>query len=315
MHDIRDFLQSMSSEIEMEYKRIQKRALEDPGTAGDQGEENWAAILRRWLPPTYQVVTKGRIINHEGVTSPQVDVLILQPSYPRGFTNTKLYFAGGVAGAFECKLTLKAEHITKTASTAAEISRMQIKRTGTPYKELYNPIVYGLLAHSHSWKGKHSQPQENIQTPLIYSLYDIVEHPKDMLDFLCVADFATWVSFKEPRSEEKTKESIFASYFPFAEREGSQNVQVAPLGALIYQLLVRLAWEDPQIRGFAHYLSLAQLFEGIFWGGQPALARHWEYEIYSEEVRAKIVAPTDQDYDILDPRNMWNEWRTGRGFP
>jgi hypothetical protein len=32
-----------------EYDRIQKRATEDPGTAGDQGEENWATLLRNWL--------------------------------------------------------------------------------------------------------------------------------------------------------------------------------------------------------------------------------------------------------------------------
>lgn len=65
-----------------EYARIQKRASEDPGTAGDQGEENWAELLRGWLPRTYEVVTKGRIISQDGHTSPQVDVLVSKECLP-----------------------------------------------------------------------------------------------------------------------------------------------------------------------------------------------------------------------------------------
>ena len=49
-HDLYDFMQQISNEMAAEYDRIQKRATEDPGTAGDQGEENWAELLRGWLP-------------------------------------------------------------------------------------------------------------------------------------------------------------------------------------------------------------------------------------------------------------------------
>jgi len=72
-----------------EYDRIQKRATEDPETAGDQGEENWATLLRQWLP-----------------------------SYPQILLDKKLYLAGGVAVAFECKTTLKAAHVKATDETA-----------------------------------------------------------------------------------------------------------------------------------------------------------------------------------------------------
>ena len=60
-HDLYEFMQQNSVEMAAEYERIQMRATEDPGTAGDQGEENWAELLRDWLPRTYEVVTKGRI--------------------------------------------------------------------------------------------------------------------------------------------------------------------------------------------------------------------------------------------------------------
>ena len=45
-HDLYDFMQQVSDEMSTEYHRIQRRAAEDPGTAGDQGEENWAGMLR-----------------------------------------------------------------------------------------------------------------------------------------------------------------------------------------------------------------------------------------------------------------------------
>ena len=106
-HDLVNFMQALTREMDAEYQRIQKRASEDPGTAGDQGEENWAEVLRLWLPPTYQVVTKGRIISQQDTPpSPQVDVLVLKPTYPKGLLNKKLYLAAGVEAAFECKITL-----------------------------------------------------------------------------------------------------------------------------------------------------------------------------------------------------------------
>jgi tetratricopeptide (TPR) repeat protein len=77
-HDLYDFIRQISAEMCAEYNRIQMRATEDPGTAGDQGEENWAELLREWLPRSFEVVTKGRIISQEGETSPQIDVLVLK---------------------------------------------------------------------------------------------------------------------------------------------------------------------------------------------------------------------------------------------
>ena len=107
-HDLHDFMRQISAEMSAEYNRIQKRATEDPGNAGDQGEQNWAELLRDWLPRNYEVVTRGRIISQEGATSPQIDVLVLDGTYPKKLLNNKLYLAVGVAAAFECKVTLKA---------------------------------------------------------------------------------------------------------------------------------------------------------------------------------------------------------------
>src|SRR5258707_793855 len=81
-HELADFILSCSQDLRREYERIRRRAWEDPGTAGDEGEENWATLLRQWLPATYHVVTKGRILDVTGSASPQVDVIVLRPEYP-----------------------------------------------------------------------------------------------------------------------------------------------------------------------------------------------------------------------------------------
>ena len=193
-HDLYDFMRQISAEMSAEYNRIQMRATEDPGTAGDQGEENWADLLRGWLPRTYEVVTKGRIISQDGETSPQIDVLVLNGAYPKKLLNKKLYLAAGVAAAFECKTTLKGCHVAEAVKNCAKIKSLYPKRTGTPYRELHSPLVYGLLAHSHAWKDKNSTPEQNIEQTLYNEDTQHVTHPRLQLDLLCVADLAAWTS-------------------------------------------------------------------------------------------------------------------------
>lgn len=195
-HDLYNFMRQISDEMAAEYNRIRKRTTEDPGTAGDQGEENWAELLRGWLPSTYKIVTKGRIISQDGRTSPQVDVLVLKDVYPEKLLNKKLYLAAGVAAAFECKTTLTAADIEKTVKNCVKIKDLYPVREGTPYKELHTSIVYGLLAHSHSWQRENSTPENNIERKLRESDASYVLHPRQTLDLLCVANFGTWVSGK-----------------------------------------------------------------------------------------------------------------------
>ena len=104
--DLVEFFRQNSIEMMADYERIRNRSHEDPGTAGDQGEENWAELLRDWLSPAYQIVTKGRILGATGIASPQIDVIVLKAVYPKRLLSKKLFLADGVAAAFECKNTL-----------------------------------------------------------------------------------------------------------------------------------------------------------------------------------------------------------------
>ncbi|MDE0689236.1 MAG: hypothetical protein OXI61_13780 [Candidatus Poribacteria bacterium] len=288
-HDLYDFMRQLQNDMAAEYNRIQKRATEDPGTAGDQGEENWAELLRGWLPRTYEVVTKGRIIGIDGCPSPQVDVLVLKNVYPKSLLKKKLFLAAGVAAAFECKTTLKSEHIEKAVETCVKIKNLYPVREGTPYKELHAPIVYGLLAHSHSWKGDNSTPEDNIQQKLIMSDDCHVSHPRQGLDLLCVADLATWTFSKvtflsqlSPQDPNKVLQDaeMITTYTRWTAGDDIQVEDFTSIGVLISNLSKRLAWEDSTLRDLADYyhdIKLTSTGSGI--------QRRWQAKlIYSSEV-------------------------------
>lgn len=296
-----------------EYDRIQKRATEDPGTAGDQGEENWAELLRDWLPTTYKVETKGRVISQEGITSPQIDVLVLKASYPRKLLSKKVYLAAGVAAAFECKVTLKAEHIVEAVENCAKIKSLFPAREGTPYKELHSPIVYGILAHSHSWKGAQSTPFENIEDKLIEEDQRHIDHPRKLLDLVCVADLAAWTSsittFLGPRQLDDWEKmaplygpsgSAVTSYIGYSKAQESQVSHFTPVGVFISHLSQKLAWEDPEYRPLADYYRITNIS-----GSGQGRMRMWTSSIYSEAIRARVES------GALKNGVFWDEWSVG----
>lgn len=310
-HDLFDFMRKLSEEMAAEYQRIQKRATEDPGTAGDQGEENWAELLRDWLPHSYEVVTKGRIISEQGETSPQVDVLVLTGSYPRKLLNKKLYLAAGVAAAFECKTTLKASHIKKAVENCTKIKGLYPARSGTPYRELYAPLVYGLLAHSHSWKAGRSTPAQNIEERLAESDADLVAHPRLQLDMLCVADLSAWrstaMSFVDAQQGQSVdffglRGSAQTAYLSDSVYGQPLSGHSSPAGVLISYLTRRLAWEEPSLRSIAEYYRVVDLA-----GPGGGLLRAWPTSIYSDAVRHALESRSEL------PGDPWNEW--GFTFP
>ena len=261
IHDLYDFMSQAGEEMSAEYQRIRKRVTEDAGTAGDQGEENWADLLRNWLPPTYQVVTKGKIIFEDGRTTPQVDVIVLKDIYPKKLLFKKHYLAGGVAAAFECKSTLRAFHINNAVRTCNVLKNHFPTREGTPYRELHAPILYGLLSHSHSWKSKNSRPVSNITRKLDES--DILHgaDPRHSLDLLCVADLGTWGSSKitlagQPANRNGTARSAYAGS---GIGNDTNKARFTPIGSFISSLIMKLAREDPRLRDIADYYRLTGL--------------------------------------------------------
>jgi hypothetical protein len=256
LHDLAVLLQQAADEIASEYARIRVRTREDPGTAGDQGEENWAELLRRWLPATYHVVTKGRVIGVDGTASPQVDVLVLSPAYPRGLLRTKLYVASGVLAAFECKTTLRVTHIKKITETATAIG--SINRQVEP---LAHNIIFGILAHDHAAGSKRVPPEEALGDALYEADAALVENPLDSIDLVCVASLGTWVLLRGFLGDEKEiLHSMLMGPVDSWMREGG-DLQTSPnaIARFLTGLLPRLGPADPAIEPIARYFSKAGL--------------------------------------------------------
>ena len=307
-HELHDFVAASQRRMHEAYNRIQKRATEDPGTAGDQAEENWAELLREWLPPYFKVVTKGRILAPSGFASSQVDVLVLMPSYPVGLLSQKLYMAAGVAAAFECKTTLKADHIRSAMQTSAEIQRAMPKRDGSPYKEVNSPLVFGLLAHSHSWKGHNSKPLENVGKTLFESDLEFVKHPREAMDVVCVADLGTWsltkmnyVSpqrFPTPELASMYGGRASSGYICHGPNMERQEAYFSPLGTLFSSLYHKLAWMFADMRNLDMYFRQVNMM-----GSGEGVTRYWDLSIYSEKIREKIVAE-----GCRNPGEQFDEW-------
>jgi len=310
-HDIHDFLKSAQKDIENEYKRICKRAIEDPGTAGDQGEENWARLLKNWLPSYFHIVTKGRILTESGYASPQIDVLVLHPPYPQVLLDKKLYLAGGVAAAFECKTTMKASHVKEAVKTAAEIRKNLPHQSGSPYIELNSSIIYGLLAHSHSWKGESSKPIENIENTLWEADSENVDHPIQNLDFITVSDLATWQTMKTTYLSPKLPfykgeiEKIYgkdgsgtSSYVCAAIGTERQEEYFSPIGVLLAGLFSKFAWTFKDMRGLDSYFRKVNMM-----GSGQGRMRLWPLSIYSEGIRQRVYNGQ------LSNGGLYDEWR------
>lgn len=328
-HELFDFLRQSSASIQDEYDRITKRSREDPGTSGDEGEENWRELFSHWLPHTYQVVTKGRVIFHNGQASPHVDVLVLSPEYPQGLIKAgkKLYLAGGVVAAFECKLTLRQADIAKAYENARALSDGLPRRLGSPYRELHRPFIYGLLAHSHGWKSEGSRPEQNVTDALTVHL-NALEHPRQMLDLVCVSDLGTWTSMRAltPGHHDlgqngmmtwRTPENrpVYAGYGLHRKAEHlDPETPFTNVAAMVVDVLTRIARSRPELRAVVDYFCAVP---GLA-GNSRGVARTWPETILSKAVQEELARIDLQPPPALplvhDDEGPWSEWRSGLGW-
>jgi hypothetical protein len=302
-HELVAFLEEASQTMAAEYERIRRRAVSDPGTAGDEGEENWRELLEDWLPRELAVVTKGRILSHDGRTSPQVDVLVLRPGYPKTLQGKKTYLAAGVLAAFECKLTLRTEHIAAAAETARAVRNLIRPRNGTPYGELHSPIIFGLLAHSTALR---RSPLLQIDAALAHAL-GADSHPRETLDAVCVANLGLWFGssmvtrplpshlLNTPmadayRAKFGPPDQVVVTNFYMRWHGGQPDDPVAPpppLYLLFERLIKRIAYEMELYRPVADYWR-----ETARGGAISIASRRWPQSILSGEAGDGVAQGT-----------------------
>jgi len=314
-HDLHDFMSQLSVKMDAEYARIRKSSKHDAGTAGDEAEESWADLLRDWLPAAYQVVTHGQLLDSRGNLSPQIDVLVLKPSYPPSMHTKKKYLLAGVAAAFECKLTLRKSDLKSALENIATIKRMVPSASGTPYRELLTAPICGLLAHSHQIRRpkRGAATQAAVVSHLIHAAdATAVQHPREMIDLVCVPGLATWVATKQPLSdrEEELDPAIRSTLDPAGtpttaylchagdpEYPAGPDTPFSPLGVFLTELLVKLAWEDSSLRDIAGYFVDVE-----FSASADAMSRSWPRSIYSQALHKELTLKR------LVDELAWNEW-------
>jgi hypothetical protein len=286
------WFRKLGREIKEEYDRLHQAALKDPQRAGHGGEGTWVSVLKEWLPPTYQVVTRKYVVPEVGADMFEMDIIVLHPSYPEPLRSREEILAGGVAAAFSVKLTLDASGIRDGVERAVALRRALKPRYGTPREEITAPFPVCLLAHSHNWKAPNSTPTVNIVNQLWSLDSELVEHPRESLDYLCVADLGLWSAVRVPylppnavqynpiASERQRAEG--AAYTVINQTDPSQTFTA--VASLIAHLLVRLSYSDPTLRPLADNLRLT----GTLGEGSGA-TRIWNLDrVFADDVREQL---------------------------
>jgi hypothetical protein len=282
------WFRELGQKIGEDYARLHRIAQEDVQRTGHEGEATWVNVLEHWLPPAYKVVTRKYIVPEIGNEEFETDIVVLNPSYPTRLHTDTHILAGGVAAAFSVKLTLDASGIRDGVKKAIALRRALNPRIGSPRDEVASHYPVGLLAHSHVWKLPGSTPAENISNSLWSLDQQLVRHPRESLDYLCVSDLATWTTSRLPwmppahvptlpGNEIQKKEG--AMYTTIMRTHPGEGFNA--LASLIGHLYIRLSYFDRTLLPLADNLRATGTL-----GGGGGLTRIWNLgDVYSDEVR------------------------------
>jgi hypothetical protein len=302
-----EWLAKWSRELAEEYERLHAGAAEDPQRSGHGGEASWLRLLQEWLPPAYAVGTRKYIVPEDGNDTFETDLVIFNPAYPQRLREREEVLAGGVAAAFSVKLTLDAGGLRDGVDRGARLKRSMKPRLGTPRDELLGPFAFGVLAHSHGWNQPSSTPRENLERNLVELSADLVHHPREQLDFVCVANLTTVTTTRlvwlpsDTTGQQGGSVRTDAGDVLTGMGVADEADLPGPLAVFISALIMRLAYFDPSIEPFANALRLTGTF-----GAARGQGRRWRTaDVYSELVRKALP---DRALAVLPPVGGTDPW-------
>jgi hypothetical protein len=237
------------------------------------------------------VVTRKYVIPETGTRKFETDIVVLHPSYPEPLASRSDILVGGVAAAFSVKLTLDAAGIRDGVQRAVDLRRSLQKRYGTARDEMIAPFPVGLLAHSHSWKAGGSSPDQNVEQNLWMLDNELVSHPRESLDYLCVADLGLWTNMRIPYLP--NFEITTTATGTVMQRGGKALTTIGKtrrgetftaVASLVAHLLGRLSYIDPTLRPLADNLRATGTI-----GESRGSTREWNLsDVFSELVRNQL---------------------------
>lgn len=217
--DVPSFAQAIQQSLLADLQAASK--IRHPTTQGDEGEAAWRKFLAGYLPKRY-AIRSGQILDSNGKTSEQIDVIIYDPHYtPVWFPQPEHAYvlAEAVYAVFEVKPTLDKAHLDYAADKAASVRALH--RTSAPvlhsdgprHPKPPFPIVAGLLTRESTWTGDAGAHLQRL----------LPEHAgNELLNFGIALD------------------SLAFEFVPGAEEEFTVMRGNTALVQLLYRLLARL---------------------------------------------------------------------------
>lgn len=160
--DGKGFLRS-AFDAEQEVLRVKLKlsteSITHSGLMGEVNEQHFIDVLRKYLPKRY-AVDSAIVIDSNGATSDQIDIVIYDPQYTPTLLdqhNHRFVPAESVYAVFEVKPTINKGYLEYAASKANSVRVLE--RTSAPIthvggepiiKELF-PILSGIVATTIDW--------------------------------------------------------------------------------------------------------------------------------------------------------------------
>jgi hypothetical protein len=138
---------------------LSSRSITHDGLMGEVGEQHFIDVLRKYLPQRYEI-SQGIVIDSNGLTSDQIDIVIFDHQYTPTLLDQKAHRFIPVEAVYcilEVKPTLNKQYLEYAAEKAESVRRLErtsvaISHAGGEYppKNLF-PIIGGVVANNVDW--------------------------------------------------------------------------------------------------------------------------------------------------------------------
>lgn len=129
------------------------------GVMGEVNELHFIEVLRKYLPNRY-AVAQGIVVDSNGATSDQIDIIIFDPQYTPTLLDQQSHRfvpAEAVYGVLEVKPAISKQYLEYAGDKAASVRRLE--RTSVPIRhaggefppKVLFPILAGIVAPSVEW--------------------------------------------------------------------------------------------------------------------------------------------------------------------
>lgn len=138
---------------------LSSKSVTHDGVMGDVNEQYFIEVLRKYLPNRY-AVDSVIVIDSNGATSDQIDIVIYDPQYTPTLLDQKNHryvTAEAVYAVLEAKPTINKEYLDYAGEKAKSVRRLErtsvpiTHATGDPIIKKLFPIISGIVAADVDW--------------------------------------------------------------------------------------------------------------------------------------------------------------------